>query len=81
MPGVLRITNMMKTMRIIHKMPTMNRNTPSDPLAAPILNGMIPPAFPHSEGPRQSEGRYGTARKAKAAGEGMPISPVIMCVV
>jgi ribonuclease HI len=27
LPGVLRNTNTMPTMRIIHKMPTMNRNT------------------------------------------------------
>jgi hypothetical protein len=41
---------MIKTMRINHKMPTMNRITPTDLLASQILNGMIPSAFPHGKG-------------------------------
>jgi hypothetical protein len=49
-PGVLRITNMMKTMRINHKMPTMKRITSSDLLVSHILNCMIPCASPHIKG-------------------------------
>jgi hypothetical protein len=45
-PRVLRITNMMKTMRIIHKMPTMNRITSSALLVSQILNGSIPFRLP-----------------------------------
>jgi hypothetical protein len=37
---------MMKTMRIIHKMPTMNRITSSDLLVYQNLNGWIPFRLP-----------------------------------
>jgi hypothetical protein len=37
---------MMKTIRIIHKMPTMKRIIPSDLLVSQILNRMIPFCFP-----------------------------------
>jgi hypothetical protein len=45
---------MMKTMRINHKMPTMNRITPSDLLVSQILNGMIPLCFPSRSGADRS---------------------------
>jgi hypothetical protein len=41
-PGILRNTNMLKTIRINHKIVTMKRIKPSDLLVSQILDRMIP---------------------------------------